>query len=284
MEFQSLLRSSRLSSLSGPLKRNTKSLPTHQVVATTPSSFHRRDWGLKAPIPAKHQSLYVNVGALDSMESIAQYESGSGNFRRLQRFREFGIPVDFAKNAETTNFFEAKTNFFRPLKSMEKRHFSQRLDAAKKSRVATLSAHEQPLPSKNRNLSTTASSLESTVKRELKIETPAVSNPKDQSSGSILRPALGLNYSLKGSLRVTPTGISKTTKVPGRIVSGRSRPASAVAVGGFICNAGTTNTYQAPQATASQPVIVRYAKYNREGVVEVNVNLAMSKSSSFKNM
>ncbi|KAF2748671.1 hypothetical protein M011DRAFT_333796 [Sporormia fimetaria CBS 119925] len=110
-----LLRNSRLFSLPNPLPRppvaeptltgavrqsDTATLPypTHQAIATTPSSFARGDWGLKRPLPArsivlKRSKPVVRVKQWDTIEHVTDYESATDHVRTLEKFQALHTPV-----------------------------------------------------------------------------------------------------------------------------------------------------------------------------------------------
>ncbi|KAF2877313.1 mitochondrial ribosomal protein subunit-domain-containing protein [Massariosphaeria phaeospora] len=107
-----LLRNSRLFSLPNPLPQPnvaptsnrgssdtaTTPYPTHQAIATTPSSLARGDWGLKRPLPARSRILQasdpvVRVKQLDTVEHITDFDSAADHVRTRQKWEEMGIPM-----------------------------------------------------------------------------------------------------------------------------------------------------------------------------------------------
>jgi hypothetical protein len=110
-----LLRNSRLFSLPNPLPRPlvtepygsgsvkasdsaTLPYPTHQAIATTPSSLARGDWGLKRPLPSKSRLLQssspvVRVNQWDTIEHVTDFDSAADHVRTRQKFEELGIPM-----------------------------------------------------------------------------------------------------------------------------------------------------------------------------------------------
>ncbi|KAF2275695.1 uncharacterized protein EI97DRAFT_434113 [Westerdykella ornata] len=109
-----LLRNSRLFSLPNPLPppsvsstfgsanktSDTATLPypTHQAIATTPSSLSRGDWGLKRPLPARSRILQtsnpvVRIKQWDTIEHVTDFDSASDHVRTREKFLEMAVPV-----------------------------------------------------------------------------------------------------------------------------------------------------------------------------------------------
>lgn len=109
-----LLQSSRLFSLPRPLPpaplealtaggkfrasdTATAPYPTHQAIATTPTSLARGDWGLKRALPAKatrHQTTpHVRIEAQDTPEHITDFASASDHTQTVQKWLEMGVPI-----------------------------------------------------------------------------------------------------------------------------------------------------------------------------------------------
>ncbi|KAA8899435.1 hypothetical protein TRICI_006349 [Trichomonascus ciferrii] len=223
--FGSLLRTSRLASLSKPLKGVNRKLnphPSHQVVATTPASFHRRDWGLKAPIPEKHRSLYVNVQAMDSPEGIAQYEAGSGFYRKLQRFRELGVPLKHGNMQ--VDYFLTRSDQGKTLLDIPKHELERLMKIAPEKRKEFKKFLEQKRSTQ-------------TIKTRDDMDSYAAEfwnfNPIHAHSMRKSRSSIGLNYGLKGTLHNTPDGMRTGKIVPGRVVNGGIEN-RAVGIAGFV--------------------------------------------------
>lgn len=110
-----LLRNSRLFSLPNPLPRpivaqpngagsvkasDTATLPypTHQAIATTPSSLARGDWGFKRPLPKRSRLLQtsnpvVRIEQWDTIEQITDFDSAADHVRTRQKFEELSTPL-----------------------------------------------------------------------------------------------------------------------------------------------------------------------------------------------
>lgn len=223
--FGRLLRNSRLATLGKPLQGMSRPLnphPSHQVVTTTPASFHRRDWGLKAPIPEKHRSLYVNVQAMDSPEGLAQYESGSGFYRKLQRFRELGVPLK--QGNMHLDYFSARSDKSKTLLGLPQYKLNRLIKRAPSKRQEFKEfIEDKRKDSKSRNTKADMTRF-------------AVEfwnfNPIHAHSVGKSRSSIGLNYSLKGALHNTPEGLRTGKIVPGRVVNGYTR--NTVGLGGFV--------------------------------------------------
>ncbi|KAK4544032.1 hypothetical protein LTR36_004530 [Oleoguttula mirabilis] len=120
-----LLQSSRLFSLPRPLPQpqletitssgvyrasNTATLPypTHQAVATPPSSHFRGDWGLKRPLPGKATKTstpHIRISAQDTAEHITDFGSAADHTQTEAKWLEMGVPVMY----RTTRDADRKT-------------------------------------------------------------------------------------------------------------------------------------------------------------------------------
>ncbi|KAK9478028.1 mitochondrial ribosomal protein subunit-domain-containing protein [Lipomyces japonicus] len=93
-QFQIALRNSRLVSLPQRLTTTSQSLyPTKQVIEAPPVAFARRDFGLKAPLPAKSKSSHVVVEQVDTIEGFTSFYPATRFYRTLKRVRELKKPV-----------------------------------------------------------------------------------------------------------------------------------------------------------------------------------------------
>ncbi|KAK5127786.1 hypothetical protein LTR85_004902 [Meristemomyces frigidus] len=108
-----LLQSSRLFSLPRPLPQpqletitssgiyrasDTATLPypTHQAIATPPSSHFRGDWGLKRPLPGKATKTstpHIRISAQDTSEHITDFGSAADHTQTEAKWLEMGVPV-----------------------------------------------------------------------------------------------------------------------------------------------------------------------------------------------
>lgn len=109
-----LLQSSRLFSLPRPLPQPalaaltstgvtrasetaTLPYPTHQAIATPPSSQFRGDWGLKRALPAKATSRtstpVIRVYRQDTEAHITDFGSAGDHVNTERKFREMGVPL-----------------------------------------------------------------------------------------------------------------------------------------------------------------------------------------------
>lgn len=269
MTFERLLRGSRIVSLHKPeidlssqktlMLLSQKPQPVYQIVGTTSSSFHRRNWGLKSMIPSKHKSLNLNIQALDSETGLAQYDGNTGFYRKLQRFREFGQPLENRGVASGTPFLNASTEMDRaPMKV-----FRKRLADMKKSGDHNYAKFDEYLAtkgSKRSEIENTKGSL-----NDILVEYLGQKPGKVQPTS-----VLGINYSLMGSLDITPSGIRKN-----RVVKARESGKGKLLVGGFV---GVCD--RIPPVTAERfpvrNVIVSKTKPASNGGVEVTVRTLAS--------
>ena len=108
-----LLQSSRLFSLPRPLPQAaletpsstgtyrasdsaTQFYPTHQAIATPPSSHFRGDWGLKRAIPGKttkSSTPSIRVLGQDTSDHITEFESAADHERSRAKWAEMGVPI-----------------------------------------------------------------------------------------------------------------------------------------------------------------------------------------------
>lgn len=269
MTFERLLRNSRVVSLHKPkidmaspktvMLMNQKSQPVYQVIGTTSSSFHRRNWGLKSMIPNKHRSLNLNVQALDSETGLAQYDGNTGFYRKLQRFREFGQPLEYKGAANGTPFLKAKTEMDRVSMEISRKRLEQMKNNGQHS-YAKFDAFLASKGIKRSEIENTKGSLNGVILEYL-----------GQKRGKVQPTSvLGLNYSLVGSLDMTPTGIRKN-----RVVKARESGKGKLLVGGFV---GVCD--RIPPVTAERfpvrDVVVSRTKPASNGGVEVSVRTLAS--------
>ena len=107
-----LLQQSRLFSLPRPLPQPsletltstgtvrssdtaTRPYPTHQAIATPPSSHFRGDWGLKRQIPGKatRSGQPIRIVGQDTIEHITDFQSASDHTRTLAKWQEMEVPL-----------------------------------------------------------------------------------------------------------------------------------------------------------------------------------------------
>lgn len=236
--FTSLLRTCRLSSLNKPLAETPsynlfKSYPLHQVIESTPASFHRRNWGLKCPIPYKQRSLYINVQALDSEVGLAQYEAGAGFYRKLQRFREFGVPLKLPK-VDADGYFLLANNSNKSLRGMNPKQIKSLLDESKRKRKDFLTPLLKSAKSRDEVYKTSAK-LDAKAEKYLGFEQSSIYGSRAVTNTNTSKAtAIGLNYGLQGVAFNTPNGVVSKKQVKGREL-GR-----IIAIGGFIAKRTST--------------------------------------------
>jgi len=137
-----LLRTSRLFSVPSPLPKPTQHFdtlsnyrdsdtstthyPTHQAIATLPSSRSRGDWGLKRPLPSrlveKSSNPTVRVTGIDTVEHVTFYASAGDHVKTLEKFQELGVALSRR---------EARDSFYsKPLSAFESAHDKTTKDAS----------------------------------------------------------------------------------------------------------------------------------------------------------
>lgn len=84
----------------------TRPYPTHQAIATPPSSAARGDWGLKRALPTKStiersSAPVIRVNKLDTFEHITDFESASDHVMTLQKVQELGLALENPKPKQT---------------------------------------------------------------------------------------------------------------------------------------------------------------------------------------
>ncbi|KAG7796057.1 hypothetical protein KL944_005146 [Ogataea haglerorum] len=232
--------------------------PTHQVIESPPSSFARRDFGLKMRIPTKIKSKYIVVNNLDNKYGLPDFEPLGGFAFKKKKFQEFGIPVSVRNPTMTT---KASSNPLFPGHDPREGHGSvavalglrvQRPSslefATNKKYLRTLRrpfmewlAQNYPERIAQTDLSNEiVEFLETRQVDEAKLSRKKYQFPtlyREQLSGTA-----GLSYNLKGKLFQTPNGVQSARVLPGRYISARST-GSRFALGGFIGNSVTSGLH-----------------------------------------
>ncbi|ANB12979.1 mitochondrial 37S ribosomal protein MRP51 [Sugiyamaella lignohabitans] len=240
-QFPSLLRNSRVvglyksasdkgSAAAADLIKN-KWYPVDQVVGTTAASFHKRNWGLKSPIPRKHKSLYLNVSALDSEVGLAQFDGNTGFHRKLQRFREMQVPLELAKLTDADSHFKANSKKLKSIESLTKKEVRDMNLSSVDKRLAFREYLAKTKKISPDGFRTSSADSRETVASFLGLD-PGSTVPFAHNYRHKM--ALGLSYKLKGSLINTPEGIRTTKPVPGRVLD--KTYSGVVGIGGFVSN------------------------------------------------
>lgn len=138
-----ILRTSRLFSLPTPLPRpdakiatarlgsDTATLPypTHAAIETSLSCFPNGDWGLKRSLPrrfgTKTTTPMIRIGDIDTIDSIAEFESAADHTITLRKWQEMNVPISVALPPRTAidggSLREAKKSVFEtPLDNTER--------------------------------------------------------------------------------------------------------------------------------------------------------------------
>uniref|UniRef100_A0A060TCX3 ARAD1B19140p n=1 Tax=Blastobotrys adeninivorans TaxID=409370 RepID=A0A060TCX3_BLAAD len=311
MEFPGLLRTSRLSSLAHPIKQSMNEMssanpyPRYQVLATTPSSLYRRNWGVKAPIPSKHQSPYVVLDALDSPHGIAQYQAGASFVRKQQRFRELGVPLNLSPGADDYFHIRSAENRRPTLRSLssskvqkllkqapsKRQEFVKHLETRSKAEASSgpstgTSGYLDSSLFAEAAVSQNSSSARHFNRSEMDLGRVAssfmgLSPERWESYGKKTRGPIGLNYGVKGTLHNTPKGIMNGKIVQGRVAvskttgsyAGRGPIRACGIVGGFVVDTPIVSTVDsATKVKKVQQFYVRSAHVVGPSMLKIHAN------------
>jgi hypothetical protein len=272
--FPRLLQSSRVVSLykagANPTGAGKNKLfPVDQVVGTTSSSFHRGNWGLKSQIPSKHKSLYVNVKALDSESGLAQFDGNTGFYRRWQRFREFQVPLELPKRANADSYFKGSSKMFRSVDNFGPKEIGK----------LNISSVEKRQEFKDYLFNTKRASLDefrrtSAATQEIVGSFLGLDVVPEYPGSSRFKSAVGLSYTLKGSLINTPQGIRTHIPVAGRVLDQERNTSGTVGLGGFVALGALSHSTASPgrpNRMDTHEFIINKASVNERGMVNLNV-------------
>lgn len=273
MQFRNLLRNSRLATFQNSISKvNSSNVPHLQVLKTTPAAFHRKNWGLKTNLPAKTQSIYIDVEALDNEVGILPFKPASGPYRKIQRFRELGLNLQLPRTGEFENFFQLKKGKGQTWTSMKKDQMKDLCSKARRRRQAFLKYLQENNASVKDLHSSSSNNITKHVENFMGFKPSAAVKPLNRSGTAVS--ALGLSYNLKGSLHNTPSGLQLYKTVPGRVVSGRNNR-NAAGLGGFVSKTTISHSMMRKQGSNSireknvENFIVQRAQATHNGVVEL---------------
>jgi hypothetical protein len=89
----------------------TQAFPTHQVITTLSAPRKQGDWGLKRPLPlrstTKSSKAMLRVNAIDSVEQITDYTSGTDHGMTLRKFQALGLPITLRQQSQVGQPFSA---------------------------------------------------------------------------------------------------------------------------------------------------------------------------------
>ncbi|CDK24459.1 unnamed protein product [Kuraishia capsulata CBS 1993] len=289
-----LLRSSKFAQLvpsKGRLLEDTqKAHPTHQIIEAPPSSFHRRNFGLKYNLPEKLKSRYIVVESVDNEDGLPEFENLSGFYWKKLRFQEMNIPISSA-GGKNPLFFDKTLHPLDPndaLGIVQTNEISKLLNilpgtpekkfAQVQNKLSTLRrpffkwlAKAHPDKVANQDLLNEVIEFLKLHPQLLEVpELPLRKYATDPAKGSLrLAGTGGLSYKLKGRLTNSPDGIQTAKAVPGRFLEASSiyRP---MAVGGFVGNASS----RAHGAAYAKTADMDPARHIRETKLALNVTRA----------
>lgn len=275
MEFPHLLRNARVTTFQSkvlPIGTRSRKVPVLQVLKTTPASFHRKDWGVKANLPAKAKDVHISLEALDSAVGILPYEPASGFYRKLQRFREFGVHLQMPRYSEVDNLLKASPRSSTTWSTMSKED-KMRLYQRARSRRHEFHEYMKTSLSSAKELYSTSANLTKHIEKFMGIQ-PVISHLSMDSSAEANVSSAGLSYALKGSLYNTPRGIQEYKRVPGRVLNGRGAKVAA-GLGGFVSNVTISHAMNMAQSASSlraeavYEFIVQRAQATQMGHIEL---------------
>lgn len=255
-DFGRVFRGSKLAQLANNQKSTpfdpSKSFPTHQIIESLPSSYSRRDFGLKMRLPKRLKTRRIVVNDLDNKYGMPDYEPLNGFYWKKQRFREMGVPVKAkspgnGKHTANPLFPEFTTQ------SAAAAGASQTIASVLDIQTQPINSHKfknQVKPDVERLrrpflrwlAQTYPERLDQTdLTEELSefLKTDAVKSFKQgrdtipESYGNRLSGTAGLSYQLGGRLSQTPNGVEASKVVPGRWLQSRVS-ANLFGVGGFV--------------------------------------------------
>lgn len=265
--FSNLLRSSRLSSLPKAVKAHAKNIPREQVVQTTPASKYRRDFGLKRAMPERMKTPYVTVKALDTMEGMTDYDFGSSYHLKLKRFQETGAAITFMLN--TTGLFNsaAESKTWGNMTPQELKDLVQSSKTKRREFINWALQNESKqlheMLDKNEGLRA--------VQRFLQIQSSEGLNLVGEKIP--VKGNAGLGYLLPGGIHNTPTGLSTSKPVLGRLVTSYTKQRRA-AIGGFIANTSSSFLPTRPQELSETPrkFVITNVRVRPNGGIDMTSN------------
>lgn len=267
--FSRLFRNTKIAQLpktSGELGLDkSKAFPTHQVIESLPSSFSRRDFGLKIRLPKKLKTRRIVINDLDNKYGLPDFEPLNGFYWKKQRFREFGIPVQIRRSG-LKNLQNSITNNASPLfpknsrATGDKTTIAGTLDLKRQSITSkTFESQLKPQLRKLRrpffewlvknypdrlyhaDLSKELTEFLNQTKPSIAVKSTGNGKRDPRSPKFNIGPSYadklsgtaGLSYNLGGRLLQTPNGIESSKVLPGRFLQSKIT-GHHFALGGFV--------------------------------------------------
>ncbi|QPG74114.1 hypothetical protein FOA43_001436 [Brettanomyces nanus] len=259
-EFTRLFRNSRVAQVPNNLGKlgldRSKAFPTHQIIEALPSSFSRRDFGLKIRLPKKLKTRHIVINDLDNKYGLPDFEPLNGFYWKKLRFREFGIPVrvkgsglgnGMQKNAVSSSpLFPAKyqssdrttisgaLNLKRQsLYSKEfQKHIKTELRKLRRPFITWL-VEKYPERLSHTDLSNEIIEFLEEKKPQLNLKNTDFQLKIPSSYADKLSGTAGLSYTLGGRLLQTPNGVESSKVLPGRFLQSKIT-GHHFGLGGFV--------------------------------------------------
>lgn len=281
-KFATLFKNSKIAQLPKHLGNKDvdfqKAYPTHQIIEALPSSFSRRDFGLKVRLPKKLKSRRIIINDIDNKYGLPDFNTLNGFYWKKLRFQEMDIPVEvkgLENNGVSSPLFpgasvdadESKKPISMALhinkQSLNSKKFKKEVKPSLEKLRKPFSrwlAQKHPESLEKPDLSDEISEfvVENTRDSTSKMHLP--SSYKSQLSGTA-----GLSYKLKGRLYQTPNGAESVKVFPGRLLQSKMT-GYHFGLGGFVGHSSASQSqvkYLSKISELSKP-IVGSDKFGRE--------------------
>ncbi len=261
-----------------------KAYPTHQIIEALPSSFSRRDFGLKVRLPKKLKSRRIIIEDIDNKYGLPDFKTLNGFYWKKLRFQEMDLPVEIKGTG--FNGVDRQGGINSPLFPRE----NVEVDGKKKPISVALHLNKQSFKSKKfqDQVKPRLEKLRKPFSRwlaqkyperlgkpdfsdeisEFIVETVGDSNSKmglPPSYKNQLSGTAGLSYKLKGRLHQTPNGVESVKVFPGRLLQSKMT-GYHFGLGGFVGYSSASQSqvkYLGKLSEVSKP-IVGSEKFSRE--------------------
>ncbi|VEU21167.1 DEKNAAC102101 [Brettanomyces naardenensis] len=260
-EFTRLFKNTRVAQLPQNLGKlgldRSKAFPTHQVVEALPSSFSRRDFGIKLRLPKKIKTRRIVINDLDNKYGLPDIEPLNGFYWKKLRFREFGIPVKVKGTglsslqkvgSASSPLFPSKessgpdktTTISSALNVRRQSLYSQEFQKKVKPELRKLRRPFVQWLVKKYPDRLVNSDLSNEIIEFLGEVRPQIGQKNEQNGFEIpssysekLSGTAGLSYTLGGRLLQTPNGVESSKVLPGRFLQSRIT-GHHFGLGGFV--------------------------------------------------
>lgn len=274
--FGAILRGSRLTQVSSapavqsnnPIYGSQKHhAPQRQVIATTPASRVRKDFGLKNVMPKGWNSPYITLEHLDH-NGMTKYDHGSSFYFKKRRFDEMGVAL-------VPNNSNVPSLFAKP--SGNKQWSDLKLKEAKDI-VKNAPARRQEFLKFVRETGKRATIKGEQNHDELISKFYGITDNNSRLvQNNVVKGNAGMSYLLQGSMNNTNynMGTIYSRPVPGRVNTNVRYGSSVdtVSVGGFIAHFPSTNG-------DSSKLAIETAKLENNGEINIRARLHGDKRSA----